>query len=90
MIDLHYVATANGLKVVIALEEMGMPYNVLDYPLFEGKHLTREFRKLNPNNKLPVIVYSEPACGGGVATGVRDRGDPDVSGGKERPLPARR
>lgn len=65
MIDLHYVATANGMKAVIALEEMGLPYNVLDYPLFEGKHLTPEFRKLNPNNKLPVIVDHAPSFGGG-------------------------
>jgi GST-like protein len=55
MIDLHYVATANGLKVAIALEEMGLHYRVIDYPLFEGKHLTGKFRKLNPNNKLPVV-----------------------------------
>lgn len=65
MIDLHYVATANGLKVVIALEEMGLPFRVLDYPLFEGKHLTLEFRKLNPNHKLPVIVDHAPSFGGG-------------------------
>jgi GST-like protein len=65
MIDLHYVATANGMKAVIALEEMGLPYNVLDYPLFDGKHLTPEFRKLNPNNKLPVIVDHAPSFGGG-------------------------
>ena len=64
MIDLHYVATANGLKVVIALEEMGLPYRVIDYPLFAGKHLTSAFRKLNANNKLPVIVDSAPAFGG--------------------------
>ncbi len=64
MIDLHYVATANGLKVAIALEEMELPYRVIDYPLFAGKHLTREFRKLNPNNKLPVIVDHAPAFGG--------------------------
>jgi GST-like protein len=65
MIDLHYVATANGMKAVIALEEMGLPYNVIDYPLFDGKHLTPEFRKLNANNKLPVIVDHAPAFGGG-------------------------
>ena len=61
MIDVHYVATANGMKVAIALEEMGLPYRVTDYPLFAGKHLTSEFRKLNPNNKLPVIVDNAPS-----------------------------
>lgn len=64
MITLHYVATANGLKIAIALEEMAIDYQVIDYPLFEGRHLTAEFRKLNPNCKLPVIVDDAPAFGG--------------------------
>lgn len=65
MITLHYVATANGLKIAIALEEMELGYEVVDYPLFEGHHLTAEFRKLNPNCKLPVIVDHDPGFGGG-------------------------
>ncbi|MFW2830311.1 glutathione S-transferase N-terminal domain-containing protein [Sphingomonas sp. ID0503] len=64
MITLHYVATANGMKIAIALEEMGLDYEVIDYPLFEGRHLTAEFRRLNPNCKLPVIVDNAPAGGG--------------------------
>ena len=65
MIKVHYVATANGLKAVIALEELGVPYEVIPYQLFEGTHLTPEFRKINPNNKLPAIVDDEPSFGGG-------------------------
>jgi GSH-dependent disulfide-bond oxidoreductase len=65
MIYVHYVATANGIKVVMALEEMGLAYDVIDYQLFAGTHLTPEFRKLNPNNRLPVIVDDDPAFGGG-------------------------
>ncbi|MDB5662003.1 MAG: glutathione S-transferase [Sphingomonas bacterium] len=68
MIDVHYVATGNGMKVAIALEEMGLAYRVIPYPLFEGRHLTAEFRKLNPNCKLPVIVDHAPAFGGGPVT----------------------
>ncbi|RSY82016.1 thiol:disulfide oxidoreductase [Sphingomonas koreensis] len=64
MIELHYVATANGMKIAIALEEMGLDYEVVDYPLFEGRHLTPEFRRLNPNCKLPVIVDRAPQGGG--------------------------
>src|SRR3546814_14560994 len=60
MITLHYVATANGLKIAIALEEMALDYEVIDYPLFEGHHLTAEFRRLNPNCKLPVLVDQAP------------------------------
>ncbi len=64
MIDLHYVATANGLKVAIMLQEVGLDYRVINYDLFAGQHLTAEFKRINPNNKLPVIVDCDPADGG--------------------------
>jgi GSH-dependent disulfide-bond oxidoreductase len=55
MIDVYTDATPNGLKVSIALEEMGLSYNV--YRVFlGGEQLTPEFTKLNPNNKIPVLV----------------------------------
>ena len=64
MIGLHYVATANGLKVAILLAELGLPFRVINYDLFGGEHLTPRFRRINPNNKLPVIVDHAPADGG--------------------------
>ncbi len=63
MIDLHYIATANGLKIAMLLEEINLPYRVIPYDMFAGEHLTAEFRRLNPNNKLPVIVDHAPAQG---------------------------
>ena len=42
----------------------GLDYEVVDYPLFEGRHLTAEFRKLNPNCKLPALVDDAPSFGG--------------------------
>lgn len=64
MIDLHYVATANGLKVAIMIAELGLPCRVINYDLFGGQHLTPAFRRINPNNKLPAIVDHDPADGG--------------------------
>lgn len=64
MIDLHYVATANGLKVAIMLGELDLPHRVIGYDLFAGQHLTPAFRRINPNNKLPAIVDHDPADGG--------------------------
>ncbi|MET0545034.1 MAG: glutathione S-transferase N-terminal domain-containing protein [Caulobacterales bacterium] len=64
MIDVHFISTANGYKVTIALEEMEQPYRVVKYDMFEGDHLTPEFRRINPNNKLPAIVDHEPIGGG--------------------------
>jgi GSH-dependent disulfide-bond oxidoreductase len=55
MIDIYTDATPNGLKVSIALEEMGLQYNV-HRVFLGGEQLTPEFTKLNPNNKIPVLV----------------------------------
>jgi len=64
MIDLHFVGTSNGRKVAIMLEEVGLDYRVIEYPLYAGHHLTPAFGRLNPNHKLPVIVDHAPADGG--------------------------
>ena len=64
MIDLHMVATPNGHKVSIMLEEVGLPYNVIPYNIFGGDQFKPEFLRLNPNNKLPIIVDHEPPGGG--------------------------
>lgn len=61
MIDLHYSATPNGQKIAIMLEEIGAPYRVIPYDIFEGDQLTAEFGRINPNHKLPAIVDQDPA-----------------------------
>src|SRR3546814_5545211 len=66
MIDLHYSATPNRQKIAIMLEEIGAPYRVIPYDIFDGDQLTAEFGRINPNHKLPAIVYRDPA----------ERGDP--------------
>lgn len=46
------------------LEEVGLPYRRLDYDLFNGEHLTGEYRKINPNMRLPALVDHDPEdCG---------------------------
>lgn len=64
MIDLHYVRTPNGLKISIMLEEIGMPYRVVNYDIFVGDHLKPEFKQINPNHKVPAIIDHEPEDGG--------------------------
>jgi len=46
----------NGLKVSIALEELGLSYNTHTVDISKNEQFTPEFLKLNPNNKIPVIV----------------------------------
>jgi len=55
MIDLYTDATPNGLKISVALEELGLKYNV--HRIFlGGDQKTPEFTAMNPNNKIPVLV----------------------------------
>lgn len=64
MIDLHYVPSGNNLKIGIALEELGLPYRGVRHDMFGGTHQSLEFRRINPNAKLPAIVDHAPADGG--------------------------
>jgi GSH-dependent disulfide-bond oxidoreductase len=56
MIDLYTAPTPNGLKISIALEELALPYTVHVVDLGAGEQHRPEFRRLNPNGKIPVIV----------------------------------
>lgn len=64
MIDLHYCATPNGMKIALMLEETGLPHRVIPYDIFEGDQLRPHFGDINPNHKLPAIVDHDPAEAG--------------------------
>lgn len=55
MLDLYTDATPNGLKISVALEEMELTYTPHRVYL-GGEQFTPEFTKMNPNNKIPVLV----------------------------------
>ena len=63
MIELHTVPTPNGHKVSIMLEEVGLDYQVIPYDISKGDQFKPELLKLNPNNKLPVLVDTKPTSG---------------------------
>ena len=56
MIDLYTAPTPNGLKVSIALEEMGLDY--LAHPIDLSKQEQKQdwFTAINPNGRIPAIV----------------------------------
>jgi GST-like protein len=56
MIDLYFWPTANGVKISILLEELGVDYHPIALNIRTDEHKTDAFRKLNPNLKTPVIV----------------------------------
>jgi GST-like protein len=64
MIDLHYWPTPNGWKISIALEELGLPYQVQYVNIGRGEQFKPEFLAISPNNRMPAIVDHEPVGGG--------------------------
>lgn len=50
-IQLYSLATPNGQKVGIALEEMGLPYDAHLINISKGDQFKPEFVKVNPNSK---------------------------------------
>ncbi|RTR32771.1 glutathione S-transferase family protein [Shewanella atlantica] len=56
MIDLYTAATPNGHKISIALEEMGLDYQVIHIDLMAGEQKEPEFLAINPNGRIPAII----------------------------------
>ena len=63
MIDLHSYPTPNGRKVSIMLEECALEYRTHLVDLAAGEHLSPEFRRISPGNRIPAIVDSEGPAG---------------------------
>ncbi|WP_309665999.1 glutathione S-transferase N-terminal domain-containing protein [Tabrizicola sp.] len=55
-IQLYSLPTPNGVKVSIALEEMGLPYDAHLVSFATNDQMSPEFLSLNPNNKIPAII----------------------------------
>ncbi|MDZ7938648.1 MAG: glutathione S-transferase N-terminal domain-containing protein [Rhodoferax sp.] len=55
-LQLYSLPTPNGVKVSIALEEMGLPYEAHKVDFASNDQTSPAFLSLNPNNKIPAIV----------------------------------
>ena len=58
-IALYYWPTPNGWKIAIALEEMGLPYEVRYVNIGAGEQFDPDFLKIAPNNRMPAIIDPE-------------------------------
>lgn len=56
IIQLYSLPTPNGVKVSIALEELGLAYEPHLVSFDTNDQMTPEFLSLNPNNKIPAIL----------------------------------
>ena len=71
-LQLYSLPTPNGVKVSIALEEIGLPYDVHRIDFAAGDQRSPAFLSLNPNNKIPAIL--DPDGPGGAPLALFESG----------------
>lgn len=71
-IELWYWPTPNGWKVSIALEEMGLAYEMKPVNIGVGEQFTPEFQAISPNGRMPAIV--DPDGPGGAPISIFESG----------------
>jgi GST-like protein len=76
---LYTAATPNGRKVSIALEELGLDYDMTWVKLDQEEQMTPEFLALNPNHKIPVLEDDGQIIweSGAILLHLGERYDPD-------------
>ena len=72
VIQLYSLPTPNGVKISIALEELGLPYEPHLVSFSTNDQKTPEFLSLNPNGKIPAIL--DPDGPGGKPLGLFESG----------------
>ena len=71
-IELYTWNTPNGRKISVALEEMGLPYNVHPVNIGKGEQFNPGFLKISPNNRIPAII--DPEGPGGTPISIFESG----------------
>jgi len=71
-IQLYSVPTPNGVKVSIALEEMGLSYEPHFIDIGANETWTPDYLSLNPNGKIPAII--DPDGPGGAPLALFESG----------------
>lgn len=66
-ITVYYWPTPNGKKITIALEEMGLPYDIALVNIGAGDQFEPAFLEIAPNNRMPAIVDPDGPDGAPIA-----------------------
>ena len=74
MIELYTAPTPNGHKVSIALEEMGLAYELHPLAFDKAEQKASQFLAINPNGRIPAIVDTEVATESGNGFAVFESG----------------
>lgn len=71
-LQLYSLATPNGKKIGVALEELGLPYEAHRVDIMAGEQHHPAYLGLNPNGKIPTLV--DPAGPEGQAVALMESG----------------
>ena len=71
-LQLHAFDTPNGRKITVALEEMGLPYELRIVDIGQGEQFDPAFLEISPNTTIPAIV--DPDGPGGKSISVFESG----------------
>lgn len=71
-LQLYSLATPNGKKAGIMLEETGLPYEAHRVNIMEGHQFDADFVALNPNSKIPTLL--DPKGPGGEPLAIMESG----------------
>jgi GST-like protein len=72
VIQLYSMPTPNGVKVSIALEELGLDYEPHRIDIMKNENMEPAFVALNPNGKIPAMI--DPNGPGGKPLGLFESG----------------
>lgn len=71
-LQLYSLATQNGQKAAIALEELELPYDAHRIDILKGDQRDPEFVRINPNSKIPALL--DPVGPGGAPLTIMESG----------------
>ena len=71
-LQLYSFPTPNGVKVSVALQELGLPYEAHTVNIMKNETWGEDFLSLNPNGKIPAII--DPNGPGGKPLGLFESG----------------
>lgn len=83
-LKLYTDSTPNGIKISMALEELGLPYEVEHIDISTNRQKEPWFLEINPNGRIPAIVDMSDDGeqirvfeGGSILQYLTERYDPD-------------
>jgi GST-like protein len=63
MIELFYYTSPNARKVLMMLEEVGLPYEIRWTDISAGDQFVDAYGAINPNRKVPALIDSDGPTG---------------------------